>query len=160
MVKKNLLLSSFDWPLTKRCIPLIVPRQEHRIVFEVAALGAKAGWAPSRKDLLAFGGITFPFGCRTLSCSAAGTLRRSRKSWVAWSVRDIRQKRCMYKCTRHCAMGRVVSGCVSAGGLFWPLYNEYICSGGSGSVALLFLDWKINNQSCSELEETQLFDSH
>lgn len=40
---------------------MIVHRQEH-VVSEVAALGTKAGWAPSRKDLHACGGITLPSG--------------------------------------------------------------------------------------------------
>lgn len=49
----DLLLFSFDRPLTERCIPLIINRQNHHVVSEIAVLGTKSGVAPYRNHHLA-----------------------------------------------------------------------------------------------------------
>lgn len=141
---------------------MIVFRQEHNVVSEVAALGTKSGWALYRKHLHAFVGIPLPSGCWTLSCSAAVTLRRGGRRRAAFCVcqRQHQAERPYAQVHQPLCYGQGCFNSGSAGGLFWHLYNEYICSGGSGSVALLFLDRNIKNQSRSQRDEAQLFDSH
>lgn len=73
---------------------------------------------------------------------------------------DVRQKGRMRKCASHCAMGRDVSTLVVLEGCSGICTINIFALEGQAQVALLFLDCKVKNQPCSELEETQLFDSH
>lgn len=139
---------------------MVVRRQDHCIVSEVAALGTKSGWGLYRKDLYAICWHTSSFWLLdTFLLSSCDIEKKSRAACCVCQRRH-QAERPYAQVHQPLCYGQGCFNSGSAGGLFWHLYNGYICSGGSGSVALLFLDRKIKNQSRSEIDEAQLFDFH
>lgn len=91
---------------------MVVCRQDHCIVSEVAALGTKSGWGLYRKDLYAICWHTSSFWLLdTFLLSSCDTEKKQEKPSCLLCVPTATsgRKGRTHKCTSHCAMGRDVS---------------------------------------------------